>query len=151
MGDQDLDELDESEQDVRDRNGAANLSPNTSLERDLQLQEDKTLIIELDLQFVHQGHTIHSLMQSSLDMLTRRLSPQQQLSWERLYPGQQLSWDRLSPQQQLALVILFYPSSSESSSFNLSRELELIMTPPRRQQQQELALDPPMPGLGRAG
>jgi len=107
---------------LRECQEVADLSLDTSYERELVRQEENQIMNQLALQSVHQEHPIYRLIPD--------LTPIQ-------YQQVQMLARRLSP----------YLSAS-SSSFNLEHELELIMTPPRRQQQQLVICGsvPPLPG-----
>ena len=124
-------DYDEREQERRDIEEAANVSLDMSHEAYLLTQEYNTRMNEAALQSIHQGHPIHSLLQSP------------------------------SPEQQRLLVLDMARNSPSSVTSSFLRELEAQIqqsppralqfeTPPRRQQQQQLALPPapPMPGFG---
>jgi len=112
-------DYDEREQERRDIEEAADVSLDMSYERELARREDAIIMHQMALQSVHQAHPIHSLVQS------------------------------LPPEQRLDIVRRFSSPSSSPSSFNLSRELESLISPPRTpqtvRQTQQLALPPPPP------
>ena len=129
---------DEREQYRREIEEAADVSLDMSYERELARREDNRIMHQMALQSIHQGHPIHSLVQS--------LSP-------------------IQHQQVLSIAHRMSPSSTDSSFI---RELEAqLQSPPRTPPRggvgdptergtapfvtQQLALPPPMPVPGRAG